>query len=175
MIVGIDASNLKVGGGKTHLFEILTNFKSNKHNIKKFVIWGQKKNLENIKHLPFVNLKAPKELEKNFLIRYYWQWYKLPKDAYFEKCDILFVPGGLFSGKFIPSLVMCRNMLPFEWKELRRFGFSFVMLPSLTPKPPAIKTTGGLLAVIFLAMDTTFTIEPSLMIGIYLYCAFFAS
>ncbi len=128
MIVGIDASNLKVGGGKTHLYEILTNLNTKAHKIEKIVIWGQKANIKNLKDIPLVKLKTPLQLEKNLLVRIFWQLFILQKDIKKENCDILFSPGGLFTGKFNPVIVMCRNMLPFEWKELKRFGISSVTI-----------------------------------------------
>ena len=41
-----------------------------------------------------------------------------------KNCDILFVPGGFYTGKFRPVVTMCQNMLPFELDEMRRFGLS---------------------------------------------------
>ena len=43
-----------------------------------------------------------------------------------EKCDILFVPGGVFTTKFRPVVTMSQNLIPFELKELLRYGISLL-------------------------------------------------
>ena len=48
----------------------------------------------------------------------------MSKLAIDENCSILFIPGGAFFTKFKPIVNMSQNMLPFDWKELRRYGFS---------------------------------------------------
>jgi glycosyltransferase involved in cell wall biosynthesis len=40
----------------------------------------------------------------------------------------LFVPGGSFSGDFKPIVTMSQNLLPFEWKEMSRYGWSLLTL-----------------------------------------------
>ena len=40
-----------------------------------------------------------------------------------KECDVV-LPGGICLSKFKPSVTMCRNMLPFEWTELLRYGWS---------------------------------------------------
>ena len=35
-----------------------------------------------------------------------------------NKCDILFVPGGIYHGGFRPFVTMSQNLLPFEWHEI---------------------------------------------------------
>ena len=41
-----------------------------------------------------------------------------------DACDLLFSPGGLYSGGFRPCVTMSRNMLPFERLERARYGLS---------------------------------------------------
>jgi glycosyltransferase involved in cell wall biosynthesis len=41
---------------------------------------------------------------------------------------LLFAPGGSHSGDFHPIVTMSRNMLPFEWRELRRYRLSWTSL-----------------------------------------------
>jgi len=43
-------------------------------------------------------------------------------------CDLLFAPGGSYSGSFRPFVTMSRNMLPFEASEAARFGWSWTRL-----------------------------------------------
>ncbi len=41
-------------------------------------------------------------------------------------CNLLFVPGGTYSGTFRPFVTMSRNLLPFDQKEARRYGLSWM-------------------------------------------------
>lgn len=57
MIVGIDASNIKEGGGLNHIVKIIENFQYNKHKITKIVLWGNKKINSKIKIQKFIKKK----------------------------------------------------------------------------------------------------------------------
>jgi glycosyltransferase involved in cell wall biosynthesis len=41
-----------------------------------------------------------------------------------EHCDVLFVPGGIYTGAFSPYVAMSQNLLPFARGERQRFGLS---------------------------------------------------
>ena len=42
-ILGIDASSITTGGGKTHLIEILSHVKPKENNFDKVILWGNEK------------------------------------------------------------------------------------------------------------------------------------
>ena len=46
LIIGIDASNLREGGGMTHLSEMLRDTKMEEFSIHRVIVWGGKKTLE---------------------------------------------------------------------------------------------------------------------------------
>jgi glycosyltransferase involved in cell wall biosynthesis len=77
---------------------------------------------------PWLVKKHQPILDKSLPYRIFWQKFKLSKLATELNCDVLFVPGGLFLGKFSPIVTMSRNMLPFEWNELKRYGWSLFTL-----------------------------------------------
>jgi glycosyltransferase involved in cell wall biosynthesis len=60
-----------------------------------------------------------------------WQRWTLPRDLKEWQADLLWVPGGSIIPTFRPVVTMSRNMLPFDWKELRRFGLSWIALKLL--------------------------------------------
>lgn len=37
---------------------------------------------------------------------------------------MLFIPGGVYTGRFRPYVVMSQNLLPFDWGERKRYGLS---------------------------------------------------
>ncbi len=73
-------------------------------------------------------------LDRGLLHRSIWQYFALSNLAKAEGCDLLFVPGGSYSGNFHPVVTMSRNLLPFERRELKRFGWSITKLRLLILK-----------------------------------------
>ena len=124
MKIGIDASNIRLGGGLTHLKEIVRFVDIEKNDIEKIVIWSSKKTLNVFDERPWLKKCSEPVMEQNYFKRALWQYKKLNKRLMEEKCDILFVPGGSFITKFRPVVTMSQNLIPFELKELYRHGMS---------------------------------------------------
>ena len=127
MILGIDASNLRDGGGVTHLVELLKVAEPEKFGFSKVIVWSGKKTLDKIEEREWLIKSYLQVLDKNLLYRVFWQRFTLSKLAIKNGCTLLFVPGGAYAGNFHPMVTMSRNLLPFEWKELLRYGFSLKM------------------------------------------------
>ena len=127
-IIGIDASNLRQGGGLTHLIELISDINPSIHEFDKLVIWSRSETLECLEDQSWLKKITINDLEKGLLSRFFWQRFKLSKAAEAESCDLIFVPGGSFSCSFRPIVTMSRNMLPFEWTETKRYGFSWITL-----------------------------------------------
>lgn len=131
MVVGIDAANLRRGGGVTHLIELLGAAEPTRQGISRVVIWGGTQTLAAITDRPWLDKRHPPELDRGLLQRTLWQRFKLSKAARVAGCHLVFVPGGSFAGSFRPVVTMCRNLLPFEFGELRRYGWSWTTLKML--------------------------------------------
>ena len=124
--VGIDATNIRVGGGVTHLIEFLRAAHPEEHGIARIVIWGGTATMQLIEERPWLFKNTPSALDQGLLQRTLWQHFHLSKFMKEEECDLLFVPGGNYVGNYHPIVTMSRNLLPFEWRELRRFGWSWM-------------------------------------------------
>ena len=124
IVVGIDASNIKRGGGITHLSNLLNSFRPEKYGIDKIILWGGEPILNKIDNNPWLDKINIPRVDTRFIFRLYWNFFKLKIEAEKYRCNLLFIPGGLFFTNFKPVVTMSRNMLPFEWRELRRFGLS---------------------------------------------------
>ena len=123
MRLGIDASNVRSGGGIIHLQKILEQAEPKKHLINRVVVWGGDTPLDNLPDKPWLELRKIPNLNLQTSQRLFWQQTKLGKLAH-EYCDLLFVPGGLYLGGFSPYVTMFQNMQIFETKERDREGFS---------------------------------------------------
>ncbi|MBN1999231.1 glycosyltransferase family 4 protein [candidate division KSB1 bacterium] len=124
--IGINASNIRSGGGVTHLTEILAALEPKDFSIKRVIVWGYRYLLDKCPQRPWLDKVFCEELEGPFWRRYGWQKYRLEKLA--RDCDVLFVPGGVYSGKFRPYVTMAQNLLPFMPQERRRYGLSIMFL-----------------------------------------------
>ncbi|MFO1422301.1 MAG: glycosyltransferase family 1 protein [Candidatus Competibacteraceae bacterium] len=128
MRLGIDASNLRAGGGVTHLVELLRAAHPNVYNFDQVVVWASQATLTLLEERPWLVKRTDSVLESHYLRRALWQRNRLGELAKAERCDLLFIPGGSFATDFRPVVTMSRNLLPFEWRELMRYGRSIFSL-----------------------------------------------
>jgi glycosyltransferase involved in cell wall biosynthesis len=129
--LAIDASNIRIGGGVTHLVEILRAADPIAHGFEKICVWALRSTLEQIEDRDWLEKRNLTDREVHLLGRVIWQRWTLPKVLKEWGADLLWVPGGSIVPTFRPVVTMSRNMLPFDWRELRRFGFSWVALKLL--------------------------------------------
>lgn len=122
IVIGIEASNLNMGGGKTHLLNILSMYNHSQFCIKKIIIWGRKDLLDSIVDSDYIEKRTNKYLNGGLLLRYKWLMFN-SKSEFQKECDILFTPSGLYFGGFRPYVTMSRNMLLFDNKERNRLRF----------------------------------------------------
>ena len=125
MRVGIEASNLRAGGGITHLVEILGAADPARDSFDEVTVWGPQATLDRLPRRPWLHLDEPMLLRAGMLNRARWIRGGVSAAAA-RQCDILFAPGGSYLGTFHPTVTMSRNMIPFDRVALRRFGWSRV-------------------------------------------------
>jgi len=122
MKIAIDATNIKAGGGLTHLKRIIEYFDLGTDTI--VLIGGSWLN----------TIEAQKNVQKVILENEFqsiikqelFKAFKLKK--YLKGADIAFIPGGTFSNRKVRYVSMSQNMLVFENKERNRFPKSFTWL-----------------------------------------------
>jgi glycosyltransferase involved in cell wall biosynthesis len=131
MIVGIDASNIRAGGGITHLRELLAAAEPERDRFERVVVWASRPTLEALPERPWLGKVSPPALNEGLLSRTLWQVRSLGRAAADARCDVLFVPGGSFVTSFRPIVTMNQNLLPFQWRELSRYGLSAMTLKML--------------------------------------------
>lgn len=124
----IDGSNLRSGGGVTHLVELLRHADPAAHGFEQVFVWAPADTLGRLPERPWLVRRTEPVLEQHYLRRALWQRNQLGERARADRCDLLFVPGGSFATSFRPVVTMSRNMLPFERPELLRYGLSTLTL-----------------------------------------------
>lgn len=148
--IGIDATNLRRGGGVTHLIELLGAADPARQGISRVVIWSGTPTLDALPDRSWLDKRRLPELDRGLLQRTLWQRFKLSKVARAAGCDLLFVPGGSYAGRFRPVVTMSQNLLPFEFGELRRYGWSWMTLKMLLLRWTQSRTFRRADGVIFL-------------------------
>jgi glycosyltransferase involved in cell wall biosynthesis len=128
MRLGIDASNIRGGGGLTHLAQMLAAADPTVQGFESVIVWASRATLARLENRPWLLKRHDPALERRYPRRAWWQGTRLGPLARREKCDLLFVPGGAFATDFRPLVTMSRNLLPFEWRELWRYGCSLTTL-----------------------------------------------
>jgi len=121
MRIGIDLSNIKRGGGITHILELLSVFIKKHYGPVSFVIWGDEDTLSKLPDDILIKKVSYPVHSKNALFRFVWQHFKLELELRKFSCSVLFCPAGFYTGKFKNFVVLCQNMLPFDKIERRRF------------------------------------------------------
>ena len=67
--IGIDATNIRIGGGVTHLLELLNGIDPKAMGVKEVVIWAGSKTLQNLPDCPWINKVNPPSLDKRLYER----------------------------------------------------------------------------------------------------------
>jgi glycosyltransferase involved in cell wall biosynthesis len=125
MIIGIDATNIRSGGGVIHLQKILSNSDPREFGFTKVIVWACTDTLGHLSPNSWLIKKTSKWFERNNIIRSFWQALFLDKAIKNEKCNILFIPGGSNWVSFKPVVTMNQNLLPFEKNESNRYNGIF--------------------------------------------------
>jgi glycosyltransferase involved in cell wall biosynthesis len=128
MRLGVDAHNLRGGGALTHLKNFVRFLRPEEHGISEVLVWSGREVLDQLApESDRIRLVHEPWLDGSILKRTLWRNTRLDRLAR-EGCDLLFSPGGLYTGHFRPCVTMSRNMLPFEPDEGRRYGASWMGL-----------------------------------------------
>lgn len=127
----IEASNIRGGGGVTHLVELLKSAEPSKFGFNSVYLISVKSTLDKIEDRSWLVKYNSEKLEKSTFERFSWQLFNLNELLKKWECDQLFIPGGTYFGSWRPFVTMSQNLLPFEYKELKRYGFSLLTLKFL--------------------------------------------
>ncbi len=125
--IGIDATNIRIGGGITHLLELFNAIDAigvEPLRIEQVCIWGGESTLHALPNFPWLSKINPNPLNGSLWRRISWQIFSLSKAVKSAACDVLFVPGGSYIGSFHPVVTMSQNLFPFEWSAIKPNGIS---------------------------------------------------
>lgn len=130
MIIGIDASNIRATGA-ANLNELLRAADPLTHGFNHIIIWIRGEAIDKVDDWDWLNKVHEPLLDRSMLFRLFWQRFRLKKLAQQTGCDVLYVLSGSDASGFKPMVTISQNLLPFEWREMRRFGWSLYTLKFL--------------------------------------------
>lgn len=120
--IAIDASRNRSGGAKAHLIGIINDGNPQQHGIDEVHIWSYKSLLDALPDFPWLVKHNPPELEMSMLKQLWWQYKNFPKEVKQAGCDILLSTDAGTVCTYHPSVVMSRDMLSYERREIARYG-----------------------------------------------------
>lgn len=121
--LGIDASNIRQGGGVTHLSQMLRAARLDFSEIKKVTVCCCRSTASQLPDHPWLTKYCPAWADAPFLFRLFGQQFSLLPALEAAGCDVLFSPGGTLPVRCsIPTVTMSQNLLPFDPSESARFG-----------------------------------------------------
>lgn len=123
MHLAIDASNIRQGGGVTHLSQLLSAASPKDSGINHVTVWACSETAAQLPVHPWLTKLSPAWLEAGMFKRLLGQQLLLGREMMRRGCDVLFSPGGTLPFYVeVPAVTMSQNMLPFEPEEAKRFG-----------------------------------------------------
>lgn len=121
--LGIDATNIRQGGGITHLSQLLQASDPIAAGIRRVTVIANQATAAALPVRPWLFKVSSPWMEASLPRRMLEQQFQLPRAIREAGCDVLFSPGGTFPAWIpVPAVTMSQNMLPFEPVEAARFG-----------------------------------------------------
>lgn len=121
MILGVEAVNIRSGGGLKHL-KTFIELNSKKNYFRKIIVYTNSKTKLELSSIDNVKLITKTAFDLPYFLYVLYQLIFLKSLLNKDKCDIVFVPGSIFFTDY-PSVLIPQNMLPFEKEESKRFSF----------------------------------------------------
>ena len=90
MILGIDLSNIRAGGGITHIFEVLRHARPVDFGFKRVIAWGSANTLSSLYDQEWLEKAHLPILDRSLPWRIYWQQFVMPKLLKQNQCDLFF-------------------------------------------------------------------------------------
>lgn len=159
-ILGIDAINIRDGGGLTHLREILAHTEESNLLFDQVIVWGNDTCLQALPNKPWLKKINPLPAKANGLKRTLWQIFSLGPAAKKMQCSLLFIAGGSTITRFRPYVTICHNMLPFTVTALQQYTNGLRKYKFLLLRKVQLNTFQKAKGIIFLSYWAKEQLQP---------------
>ena len=89
--IGIDATNIREGGGLHHLRDVLSSFNRSSLNIKDVIIWTNNSIISVLPKFDWIRIVDVNDQINSWIGLLEWQFFILNKELQKNDCDILFL------------------------------------------------------------------------------------
>lgn len=121
--LGIDAVNIRQGGGLTHLSQLLQAADPLAAGFDRVTVWSNQATADVLPNRTWLIKRVAPWMDASLPWRMLGHQFLLGREMSSSGCDVLFSPGGtLPRASNFPMVTMSQNMLPFEPMEAGRFG-----------------------------------------------------
>jgi glycosyltransferase involved in cell wall biosynthesis len=121
--LGVDAVNIRSGGGATHLKQLLVACEPELSGFKTVVVWTGANTASQLPVFPWLIVQTAPWMDGPLPVCTLGQQRVLPRLVKQAGCDVLFSPGGTLPARcLVPMVTMSQNMLPFERDRAALFG-----------------------------------------------------
>jgi glycosyltransferase involved in cell wall biosynthesis len=124
LIVGLDASRNRSGGAKAHLIGLLGALDPRAYGISQVHVWSYRALLDALPEAEWLVKHHRPALERSLAHQIWWQARHLRHELAQKGCAVLLTTDAGSLCRFRPSVVMSRDMLSFEPREMARYGLS---------------------------------------------------
>ncbi len=150
MIVAVDGSRIRSGGGIAHLKGMINSYDPTSLGYKKVFLWAIRDVIDSIPEYSWL-IKIPFEYDNsNILIQLYWQRFILPKLCISYKVDLLVNLDAGSVAKYFKMVTISQDMLSFEPGQMKKYFFSFKWLRLIILKYVQISSLNASKGRIFL-------------------------
>jgi glycosyltransferase involved in cell wall biosynthesis len=121
--LGIAATNIRQGGGVTHLSRLLDAADPQATGIDRITVWAPLSTCRALPRRADIECRSAAWMQAGLARRAWGQRFQVPREIRAAGCDVAFYPGGVIPGRSgMSTVTMSQNMLPFEPEEAARFG-----------------------------------------------------
>ncbi len=120
-VVAIDASRNRSGGAKAHLLGVLEAVDPREHGVAGVHLWSTAELVRALPDRPWLTKHSPAALAGSLPQQLWWQARQLSTELRAAGCDILLSTDAGTVCHHHPNVVMSRDMLSFEGREMYRY------------------------------------------------------
>jgi glycosyltransferase involved in cell wall biosynthesis len=124
VILGINASRARSGGGISHLVGVLHEIDPIKYGFEAVHVWSYARLLSALPNVPWLIKHHPPALERSLIHQLWWERFDLPNELKKTGCSTLLNVDAGSICRFRPAITMSRDMLSYEPGEIERYGIN---------------------------------------------------
>ena len=125
MIIGIDGSRIKSGGGVAHILGILKSYDPQISGVTKIHLWAIRSVHDSIPQYHWLEKMSYKFEGSNILIQLFWQKFILPKICKYNRIDCLLNLDAGTVVRYSKMVTISQDMLSFEKGQMVKYFFSY--------------------------------------------------